>query len=69
MDQLMYYIYKTDEYMDEHDPNLNNTDILTTEGHQFPKLTKNYKVNQDKLDPWAQDEYYSSDKGVLWGRQ
>ena len=45
MDQLMYYIYKTDEYMDEHDPNLNNTDILTTEGYQVPKLTKNYKVN------------------------
>ena len=59
MDQVLYYVYKIDENMEENYPKLNNTDILTPEGHQVTEFTGDDELDQDVLDSGAYDEYYS----------
>ena len=39
MDQVLYYVYKTYDHIEELAKNLNNTEILTPEGHHVPKIT------------------------------
>ena len=58
--QVLYYVYKTDDNMEEHCPNINNTDILPHEGHQVNDISEDDEVNQDTLSPGEDDEYYSS---------
>ena len=62
MDQVIYYVYKTDKHMEEQAPKLNNKDIFPPEGHQVPELTKDDEIDQDSLTSGAEDEYYSSDE-------
>ena len=47
MDQVIYYVYKTDKNMEEHAPKINKTDILSIEGHQVIDITKYDEFNQD----------------------
>ena len=59
MDQVIYYVYKTDKHMKEHAPKTNNTDTFPTEGQQVTYLRKYYEVDQDSLSSVSEDEYYS----------
>ena len=61
MYQVLYYVYKNDEYMEEHAPKFNNTDILPPKGHHVYKLVEGDEVDQNKLDPGAEEDYCSSD--------
>ena len=47
IDQVINYVYKTDEHMEEHAPKINNTDTFPPEGHQATYLNKYYEVDQD----------------------
>ena len=40
---------------------INNTYILTPEGHQVTDITKDDEVDQDSLDSGEDYEYYSYD--------
>ena len=62
MDQFMYHVYKTNENMEEHTPNIKNTYILPPEGHQVPNLTKDDEFEQDILAPSEEYDYHSSDE-------
>ena len=62
MDQVMYYVYKTDDNMEEHAPKLNNTEIFPLGGHQVPEFTKDDEVDQNTLNQGVEDEYYISDE-------
>ena len=54
--QFLFYVYKTDNHMEEHAPKLNNTDISPPEFYQVTKLTKYYEVDQDPLDSGEEDD-------------
>ena len=49
MDQVIYYVYKTDKHMEEHAPKLKNTDIFPPECHQFTYIAKYDEVGHDAL--------------------
>ena len=49
MDQVLCYVYKTDDHMEENSPKPNNIDIFPSEGHLVPDITKYYEVGQDLL--------------------
>ena len=50
MDQVMYYLYQTYYYMEQHNQNINNTHILLPKGHQVTHITKDDEVEQDSFD-------------------
>ena len=62
MDQVIYYVYKTYDNMEENSPKLNNTDIFPPEGHQDTEITKEHETNQDSLALGEYDEYCSSEE-------
>ena len=62
MDQVMYYLYNTDEHMYKHATNINNTDILPHEGHQVTNFTKDGEFDQGSLDSGAEYDYYNYDE-------
>ena len=47
--QFLFYVYKTDNHMEEHAPKLKNTDIFPPECHQFTYIAKYDEVGQDAL--------------------
>ena len=47
IDKFLYFAYIIDNHMEEHAPNLNNTDIFPSEGHQVPGLIEDDEANQD----------------------
>ena len=60
MDQVLYYVYKTDEHMQKDAPKLNNIEIFPPKCHQVTELTKDGEVNQDPLASGVEDGCYSS---------
>ena len=56
MEQVLYYVYKNDEHMEEHAPKFNNIYIFPHKGHQVPKLVENDEFEQDKLDPGEEED-------------
>ena len=52
---MIYDVYKTYKHMEEHTPNVNNTYRFPPKGHQVPKLAEDDEVDQDTLDPGAED--------------
>ena len=59
MNQVIYYIYKTENHIEEHSKKLNNTDIFPTEGRQLTNITKDDEVKQDSLNSGEEDGYCS----------
>ena len=59
LDQVLYCFYKTDYHMEEHAPNINNTDKFPPEGFQVPDLTKYDEVDQETFSIGAEYDYYS----------
>ena len=68
MNQVLYYVYKNDEHMEEHAPKFNNIYIFPHKGHQVPKLVEDDDFHQDKLDPGTEEDYYSSDDKSCGGK-
>ena len=56
MDQVIYYVNKTDENVEENAQKLNNTDIFPPEGQKVPELTKYDEVDQDSFSSGSYDE-------------
>ena len=48
--------------MEEHAPKSNNTYILPPKGRQVPNIVEGDEVDQNKLNPGAEEDYYSYDE-------
>ena len=56
MDQVLHYVYKNRNNMEDNAKKPNNTDILRPEGRQVPNLAEDDEVDQDSLASWDEDD-------------
>lgn len=61
MDQVLYYVYRTDEHFEKHAPKLNDPAIFPPDAINVPDLTEADDPDEEDLAQGAEDEYYSSD--------